>query len=53
MSFRHWCNQKWYEHCDEIFSITGQTPLYDSAEYFRMYKWWLRREYRHEMKGEK
>ena len=53
MSFRHWCAEKWYQHCDEIYSLTGQNPLYDSAEYFGMYKWWLKREYRHEMKGEK
>jgi len=28
-------------------------PDYTSIDYFGMYKWWLKREYRHEMKGEK
>jgi hypothetical protein len=53
MSFRYWCSQKWFDHCEEVESFTGRNPNYDSKEYFRMYKWWLRREYRHEMKGEK
>ena len=53
MDFRHWCNQKWFDHCDEVESFTGSRPDYDSKLYFNMYKWWLKREYRHEMKGEK
>ena len=46
MNFRHWCYEKWQEHCEEVRSWTGQDPLYLSAEYFNKYKWWLRREYR-------
>jgi hypothetical protein len=53
MSFRYWCSQKWFDHCEEVESFTRRNPNYDSKEYFRMYKWWLKREYRHEMKGEK
>jgi hypothetical protein len=53
MDFRHWCTQKWFDHCDEVESFEGSRPNYDSKRYFNMYKWWLKREYRHEMKGEK
>ena len=53
MSFRHWCCQKWFEHREEIEGITGRLPDYTSIDYFGMYKWWLKREYHHEMKGEK
>lgn len=53
MDFRHWCCLKWYEHCDEIEQYTGSRPKYTSQMYFSIYKWWLKREYRYEMKGEK
>ena len=46
MTFRQWCHEKWFEHCDEIESWTGHRPSYLSAEYFNKYKWWLRREFR-------
>ena len=50
MQFRHWCQEKWYEkwyeHCEEIYGWTGHAPTYLSAEYFGLYKWWLRREFR-------
>ena len=45
-SFRHWCQEKWYEHCEEIESWTGQRVKYLSQEYFEKYKWWLKREYK-------
>lgn len=50
MTFRQWCREKWYEHCDEIEAWTGQRVLYLSDSYFNKYKWWLRREYRAEMR---
>ncbi len=46
MTFRDWCRQMWYEHCDEVESWTRQRVNYLSAEYFGKYKWWLRREFR-------
>lgn len=46
MRFRQWCSQMWYEHCDEVYSWTGQNPTYLSQEYFNRYKWWLKREFR-------
>jgi uncharacterized protein CbrC (UPF0167 family) len=53
MSFKNWCREKWYQHCEEVESFTGKNPMYDSKEYFRMYKWWLKREYQHATRGEK
>lgn len=46
MKFRQWCQERWYEHCDEVTSWTRQSPNYLSQEYFNRYKWWLRREFR-------
>lgn len=53
MDFRAWCYEKWMEHCDEIEQYMGSRPTYTPQMYFSIYKWWLKREYRHEMKGEK
>lgn len=46
MDFRMWCQNKWYEHCDEVEQWTGQRVKYLSQEYFNKYKWWLKREFR-------
>lgn len=53
--FRHWVQQLWYEHMDEIESY-GQDLQYSSTDYFNKYKFWLKREFKHqlkEMKGKK
>ena len=44
--FRHFCQEKWYEHKDEILSWTGK-PLteYDSDYYFRKHRWLLKSMY--------
>jgi hypothetical protein len=47
--FRHWLQEKWFEHCAELESY-GQTVPYSSREYFTKYKFWLKREYRHQQK---
>ena len=46
--FRTWCREKWYEHGEELTSYGMQLP-YTSQEYFAKYKFWLKREYRHEI----
>jgi hypothetical protein len=46
-SFRHWCVEKWYEHQDELESYNQVLP-YTSKEYFAKYKFWLKREYKHQ-----
>lgn len=45
--FRYWLQQKWFEHCDELESYRQAVP-YTSREYFGRYKYWLKREYRHQ-----
>ena len=46
MTFRQWCQEKWYEHQEEILSWEGFYPTATAQEYFAKYKWWLRREFR-------
>lgn len=48
MNFRHWCQEKWFEHVDEMISLTGSQPSYRPKEYFTKYKYWLKREYRYQ-----
>ena len=45
-AFKACCTEMWYQHCDEVEAWTGSNPRYLSAEYFGLYKHWLRREYR-------
>lgn len=47
MNFRDWLREVWYEHVDEEITWTGKHPTYTSKDYFKKYKWWLRREYQH------
>lgn len=47
MSFRFWLREKWYEHLAELESV-GEKCHYDISFYFNRYKWWLKREYRHQ-----
>jgi len=47
--FRHWLNEKWFEHKDEVLLYGGE-PFADSGAYFRKYKWWLKSIYRREHK---
>jgi len=47
--FRLWLQRTYMEHKDEAVTY-GFEPC-DAATYFRMYKYWLRREYRHQQQG--
>jgi hypothetical protein len=44
--FEVWLQRIYMEHKDEAMEY-GQ-PVSDATTYFRMYKWWLKREYRHQ-----
>ena len=46
MSFRYWLRQMWYEYVNECESY-GQQPV-NADQYFQRYKYWLKREYRHQ-----
>ena len=48
MTFRMWLQAKWYEHIDELIELGMPPPTYDISQYFNRYRWWLRREYRHQ-----
>lgn len=50
MEFRLWLQERWYQHVLEIEEWTGRVPDYPLEEYFRRYKWWLKREYKHQQK---
>ena len=41
-NFRHWCQEMWYLHQDEIEAWTGKLPGYDSTYYFRKHRWMLK-----------
>lgn len=45
--FRQWVHELWLQNCDELFEFR-QMP-YDQKEYFGKYKYWLKREYQHQM----
>jgi hypothetical protein len=47
--FRQWLNDLWRDNCDE-HDGWGQ-PRLTMKEYFQKYKYWLKREYRHQTKG--
>jgi hypothetical protein len=44
--FRLWLQRTYMEHKDE--ATTYGFPVCDAATYFRMYKFWLKREFRHQ-----
>jgi|LauGreDrversion4_2_1035121.scaffolds.fasta_scaffold239001_2 hypothetical protein len=44
--FRRWLHELWLQNSDEQRDY-GQLP-YTQEQYFRMYKYWLKREYRHQ-----
>lgn len=48
--FRSWLQDMWMEHKDELDGL-GQKITYDVADYFNRYKYWLKREYRHQMRN--
>ena len=48
MTFRRWLEMIWQEHVEECWAWEGHAPAMTKAEYFAKYKYWLRREYRHQ-----
>jgi len=49
--FKLWLMRIYMEHKDE--ASTYGLPVCDAATYFRMYKFWLKREYKHQQQGVK
>ena len=48
-NFRHWLNEKWFEHKDEIL-VYGAESFATSSAYFAKYKWWLKTVYQKEQR---
>ena len=48
MTFRHWIQEMWMQHKDEYMELGMSIPESDAQEYFRKYKYWLKREYKHQ-----
>ena len=51
-SFRHWVQEMWYDHIDELDGY-NRLPQYSSKDYFNKYKFWLKREFQHQQKKNK
>jgi len=48
MKFRQWLHEMWLQHCEEFEGWFHRRPDYDLKDYFQRYRWWLKREYRHQ-----
>lgn len=46
--FRNWVHNLWLENCEE-HDVVGESR-YREQEYWEKYKYWLKREYRHQTK---
>jgi hypothetical protein len=49
--FRNWVHLLWVDNCEERVLYCDGDKL-SEQEYFQRFKWWLRREYRHQQKKE-
>jgi hypothetical protein len=49
--FRNWVHCLWLENCEEKV-LYGDGNSLTEQEYFQRFKWWLRREYRHQANKE-
>lgn len=49
--FRLWIHNLWLDNCEERMLYCDGNRLTEQ-EYFQKFKWWLRREYRHQWQKE-
>ena len=47
-AFRLWVQNIWFDNCEERLTV-GQDPS-TIKQYWNSYKWWLRREFRHQQR---
>ena len=52
-NFRSFCNDKWFEHKDELFVWEHKQPEYDSTYYFQKHRWMLKQMFKEEQKEQK
>lgn len=50
MTFRAWLQEMWMKHKDEYAELNQLVPQASVEVYFQQYKYWLKREYRHQMR---
>ena len=50
--FRNWVHNLWVENCEERMLYCDGDRLTEQ-EYFQRFKWWLRREYQHQINRQK
>jgi hypothetical protein len=48
MNFKFWIQEMWMQHKDEYMELGMVIPESSAQEYFRKYRWWLKREYKHQ-----
>lgn len=48
MNFRTWLQEMWMQYKDERLAWEGVEPTGTQQEYFNKYKYWLKREYKHQ-----
>lgn len=46
--FRNWLRHIWNDHIEELEGWDKKAPDYTMQDYIKKYKWWLKREYRHQ-----
>jgi len=51
IKFRNWVHNLWIDNCEERVLYCDGDRLTEQ-EYFQRFKWWLRREYRHQQQKE-
>jgi hypothetical protein len=49
--FRYWLRELWLQNCDEHREY-GELP-FSQEEYFQRYKYWLKREFKHQQRNRK
>jgi hypothetical protein len=47
--FRRWVHELWLQNTDEL--IEYKELPYTQEQYFQMYKYWLKREFKHRQKN--
>jgi hypothetical protein len=47
-AFRLWVQRIWMDNCDERLTV-GQDPV-TISQYWNTYKYWLKREYKHQQR---
>ena len=49
--FRYWVQEIWMQHKDECMEWNIPLNEHDISEYFNKYKYWLKREYKHQKRN--